>query len=210
MKFYSEHGEDKWIYNNLEIRGKGFYVDVGASHPTECSNTAFFDFIGWEGICIEPDIRLKKEWESSRRKAKLRWEAAGNKVNESFLYLRERQGFTSLMSNKQLMKSDTLSSNKKLRRTHRYLDKIKVKINTLDNVVKEHGVSQIDILSIDTEGTELEVTDGLTLIYPHIIIAEYRASGIKEEPQKYMAYFHKRGYELLYDSGLNHIYGLRK
>ena len=47
---------------------------------------------------------------------------------------------------------------------------------------------------------------GLTKIEPTIIIVESRASGIKEEPEKCIQYFSKRGYTLMYDSGLNHIY----
>lgn len=30
------------------------YVDVGAHHPLDISNTAFFDLcLGWKGLCIE-------------------------------------------------------------------------------------------------------------------------------------------------------------
>jgi len=32
-----------------------FYVDVGAYHPTECSNSALLDLqMGWRGLCVEP------------------------------------------------------------------------------------------------------------------------------------------------------------
>ena len=40
----------------------GFYMDLGAFKPLECSNTAMLDIkYGWSGICVEPrpDIDFK-------------------------------------------------------------------------------------------------------------------------------------------------------
>ena len=37
-----------------EELGKRFYVDVGAHHPTNCSNTWQFYCRGWRGLLIEP------------------------------------------------------------------------------------------------------------------------------------------------------------
>ena len=39
----------------FETRGQGFYVDVGAHHPTRFSNTRRFYELGWHGINIEPN-----------------------------------------------------------------------------------------------------------------------------------------------------------
>ena len=38
--------------------GRGFYLDIGANHPTVASNTLFFDkCLGWAGVCFEPNKR---------------------------------------------------------------------------------------------------------------------------------------------------------
>lgn len=54
--FTAQEGEDallkrllKWHYNN-----PGFYVDVGAHHPTRFSNTYHYYLKGWRGINIDP------------------------------------------------------------------------------------------------------------------------------------------------------------
>ena len=51
---YAQEGEDLVLRRFLEDRRCGFYVDVGAHHPTRFSNTCFFYEQGWRGINIEP------------------------------------------------------------------------------------------------------------------------------------------------------------
>ena len=55
MRFYSSNGEDKWVAKNITLPKKGFYVDIGAAHPTRMSNTAFLRDMGWEGIQVDAD-----------------------------------------------------------------------------------------------------------------------------------------------------------
>lgn len=50
---YSQMGEDLILENLLQDRKNGFFVDVGAFHPLEYSNTYFFYRKGWKGINID-------------------------------------------------------------------------------------------------------------------------------------------------------------
>src|SRR5437868_6288327 len=50
---YSQDGEDLVLSRFLSSENKGFYVDVGAHHPTRFSNTYFFYKKGWRGINID-------------------------------------------------------------------------------------------------------------------------------------------------------------
>ena len=59
---YSSAGEDMIVRHLLgTTAGRGFYVDVGAGHPTIGSNTYHFYTIGWRGITIEPQAALVEE-----------------------------------------------------------------------------------------------------------------------------------------------------
>ena len=43
------------VGSNLAQAAKGFYFDLGAFKPLECSNSAKFDIeFGWKGIVVEP------------------------------------------------------------------------------------------------------------------------------------------------------------
>jgi FkbM family methyltransferase len=65
---FSQEGEDvvlRRVFSNTE---KGTYVDVGAHHPTHCSNTKFFHQRGWTGINIEPIPGSKTIFDAERPK----------------------------------------------------------------------------------------------------------------------------------------------
>ena len=57
-KSYSQNGEDMLLkaimWQSLSKDFKGFFVDIGAHHPSRFSNTAYFYEQGWSGINIEP------------------------------------------------------------------------------------------------------------------------------------------------------------
>lgn len=57
---YSQHGEDAFIANFFAARAKGFYLDIGASHPFRLSNTYSLYRSGWNGVTVEPIPRLGK------------------------------------------------------------------------------------------------------------------------------------------------------
>jgi FkbM family methyltransferase len=51
---YSQEGEDLILWRLLEGTQKGFYVDIGAHHPTKFSNTYLFYRAGWSGLNCDP------------------------------------------------------------------------------------------------------------------------------------------------------------
>lgn len=51
---FSQFGEDIVLFNLLNCKSDGFYVDCGAFDPYIFSNTAKFYELGWSGINIEP------------------------------------------------------------------------------------------------------------------------------------------------------------
>lgn len=59
---YAQNYQDKWIaavarHNGWDKRS-GFFLDLGAFHGLQCSNTAFIEKqLGWNGICVEPRPR---------------------------------------------------------------------------------------------------------------------------------------------------------
>ena len=51
---FSQYGEDVLLYDFLP-RYRGFYIDVGAYHPWQGSNTYKLYLRGWNGITVEPN-----------------------------------------------------------------------------------------------------------------------------------------------------------
>ena len=79
--------------------------------------------------------------------------------------------------------------------------KIKVNCRKLDSIIQEAKIDNIDILSIDTEGWELEVMRGLSKIEPTLIILE-NILNLKS----YSDYMETRNYKLDHIQGINHFY----
>ncbi len=79
LNFKSQKGQDAWIYNILnewsskspygsQWKGRShFYVDLAANDPYHLSSTAFFDKIGWEGICIDGNSKYTDAIRASKR-----------------------------------------------------------------------------------------------------------------------------------------------
>ena len=67
-------------------------------------------------------------------------------------------------------------------------------------------MDKIDILSIDTEGTELEVWSTLTILKPQVVIIEYLSQGVKND--KLDEVFGK-DYERVLVTESNYIYKLK-
>lgn len=62
VKSYSQEGEDlvlARIFGNLKLT-TGFFVDIGAHHPTRFSNTFYFYRRGWCGINVDAFARHEK------------------------------------------------------------------------------------------------------------------------------------------------------
>lgn len=54
---YSQNYQDVWFQNLAKVNGwkNGFFLDLGAYHGTECSNSALLEKkLGFKGICVEP------------------------------------------------------------------------------------------------------------------------------------------------------------
>lgn len=54
MISYAQHGEDVLLHRLFPADHRGFYVDVGANHPTHHSVTRHFYDRGWRGVNVEP------------------------------------------------------------------------------------------------------------------------------------------------------------
>ena len=56
-QYFSQFGQDRYLDQNVFAnKREGVFVDVGAYDGFSGSNTLFFEkFMGWTGLCIEPD-----------------------------------------------------------------------------------------------------------------------------------------------------------
>lgn len=159
MTWYGQRETDKHIAKYFEELKTGTCIEVGVSDGKRGSNTLHFEEKGWRAICIDP---IPQHVEEARKIRKEVLEVAcGSSLGRQNLYvfdIGERNILSSLSG---------LEPDPKLLVSHGHLINkcynIEVDVKPLDRIIRILDLDHIDFISIDTEGTELDVLRGLEL-----------------------------------------------
>ncbi|MDT9187295.1 MAG: FkbM family methyltransferase [Limnospira sp. PMC 894.15] len=198
--YYSQSGQEKIIeefFRDFPPKYK-FFVEVGAFDGYHYSNVRrLYEQKGWTGICIEP---VRKNF------AKL----IKSYQNTPIHCIQAAIGSTPGMANLNVATyphlpdwgSDVSSLyDKEMERWQRYgavWEKETVSVLTLTQILCDRQVVGIDLLSIDTEGHDLEVLKGLDFenFKPRLIVIEYGS-----QRSEIMDFIKPWGYSVIYDNG---------
>ncbi len=156
--FFGQSGQDAWLESNV-FKGKrgGTFVEIGGFDGVTGSNCLYFEvFRGWSGLLIEPSPALHAKAAESRRCPCL-CVAVADKDGEA-VFLDVREGLTQMGGLRETLTPGALgaiTSNPKTTSVE-----IKVPTRTLGGIVEENGLTQIDYISLDVEGGELNVLAG--------------------------------------------------
>lgn len=153
--YYSQYKQDEFLHKNFFINKiDGFFVDIGAHDGITLSNSKFFEELGWNGICVEPIPSVFQKL-INNRKCKCINAAISDKNEEIDFLICE--GYTEMLSGI-LDKYNPIHLSRLNNEIHIYGGKkeiIKVKSMRLEDIVSHN--QKIDILSIDTEGSEYDI-----------------------------------------------------
>lgn len=168
-RYISQWGQDQYLLRNVfkmdDRQGKGFYVDIGASHPYHLSNTAFFDqCLEWEGICMEPNPRSKpilKSLRSCEVVSACAW------ANESTIRFANGAELAAMTDDETLKPSEPYSLDGTEEAGGTYFEARCAPLHTLlseallaagrRRELDAQGRPIIDLLSVDAEGAEVEI-----------------------------------------------------
>jgi hypothetical protein len=79
---HSQAGQDRFVWELLGP-GPGTFLDIGANHPVEISNTYALEQQGWEGWLIENDVNCLKLLREQRSRRSFVMDADAAKANWS-------------------------------------------------------------------------------------------------------------------------------
>lgn len=188
--------EGKLIWEYFGRQRHGFFVDVGANDPRLGSQTWLLEQQGWSGLLIEPQARLCDRLRAERPRSRVFQLACGAPGHPEFLplHIAESPSKSSLVKN--LVEASTT-----------YTKTETVPIRTLDEVLGEAGCPQVDFVSIDVEGTQLDVLRGFSLERhrPGLLLIEDHLHNLKVH-----RHLKKHGYRLVKRTGLNNWYVSRE
>ena len=168
--FYGHHSLDQKLCEFLNYKD-GFFIELGANDGIRQSNTFYFEKnLNWNGILIEP---IKTKF----------FKCIKNRSKKNFFYNKACVGFNFKDDKIKMIYSDLMTTVNDNRITNKvdslkhaldgkqYLqenEKIKefyVETTTLSQIIKDvKAPLMIDFLSLDVEGSEIEVLNGIDFL----------------------------------------------
>lgn len=195
--YVAQHHEDQWLdrcWEQLGFPDIGFFVEFGAADGVKFSNTYWLEREkNWSGLLCEPDPRHEIR---DRPNCIIERVAVG------------QPGVISLGQTADPFLSGALRFPLEYESEVRAVSKTDVPSVPLSELLDRHNVDTVDLISIDTEGTELEAWRTLDLDRwrPRIAIIELITWGLPNKSAKIIAAMKTDGFELVERTHHNGIF----
>jgi hypothetical protein len=158
LPFFSDYGQDKWIYTNVYggtpsgVPQDGVFIDVGAREPEVISNSNFWDFyFCWTGLAIEANDKVYPLQRKFRP-----WSSVNVAIDETardVTYLRiegKGHGLSGIYENMSSQHRQRIKTDVKPAQVQRF----PLTTTTLATLIRDAGITHVDLLLIDVEGSE--------------------------------------------------------
>lgn len=204
--YYSQWQQDKILWEEIFSKQKsGIFVDIGAHDGITLSNTCFLNEQGWTGLCIEPIESRYKELVQNRPNC-IPLNCCVYNYN-GYITFTEIEGYSEMLSGI----TQEYSDEHKARIEYEIIQKggdlknLAKKCYTLETICKLYNIDHISYLTIDTEGSEYEILQGMGNIKVDVIDVEenYEADG-----EKIRKYLEGKGYKYYKKIGGDSVYRL--
>jgi FkbM family methyltransferase len=196
--YKAQFGEDRLLEKFFAGKQDGCYVEVGACDGVYASNTFYFEQIGWHGLLIEAVPELAEACRVNRPNSKTICCVVSSPDAPPQVEFEVVEGWEAL-SSLSVCRERLYSYQPNIR-------KISVPTRTLDSILEDSGLDQIDFVTIDVEGYEHSVLAGFTIgrWRPQVVILE---SWQPLPDRKIMHYMHENSYKYWRTTGgINHWY----
>ncbi len=150
-------GQDKFIAGLLDYKRNGVFVDVGANDGVTISNSYYFEKeLGWTGVAIEPMPTIFEKLKANRSCDVVQGCITLKAGKAKFVELVGGPNMLStLAEHDQGLTARRLVKNSKRHNIER--KEIEVDCFTFASVTEKYNIKNIDFLSVDTEGGELNI-----------------------------------------------------
>lgn len=171
-KSESSRKENILIREYFNNQKNGYFVEIGANDPTHHGSQTWHleKNLNWQGVLVEPIPELAEKCRKLRPNAKtFEYACTDSKKNQNItLYIPY-----DLNNDNELFARAAIGENIDDGKFVKHRE-ITVQTRNLNSILEEAGAKEIDLLSIDVEGAELEVLLGVDLqkYKPRLILLE--------------------------------------
>lgn len=148
--------DDAWLQIYFPESYVGCAVEVGAYDGISMSPTFGLERRGWRVLCIEPNPALEKPLRENRREI---WMGACGAVSGTatlHVHSPNEMAYTTLRRDLQTHPEWHPDPNAPWK-------EVEVQVRLLDQLLSQFWFSHLDVVAIDTEGTELDVLKGFDI-----------------------------------------------
>ena len=201
---YAEFATDRIILETYFPNKTGIMVEVGCADPTIYSMSKLFREHGWRCIGIEANPFFIDKQKAEGNEVYQYAVSTENKKDVDFFIVNDYgdghqmtfESFSALKIHEGYIEKHSMPQN---------IQTIKVETKRLEDILKKNAkVKEIDLLSVDVEGHELDVINSIDLkkFRPSVIVLE---NYLYDE--NYNAVMLEKGYLLIQKVEYNYIYG---
>ena len=156
-KSKSQIFQDLFVLFNFNEKRNGTFLEFGASDGFSFSNTYLLEnSYGWTGVLAEPNPEWYENLNKNRPNCKIIKECIYTKSGEDLDFFVSNIGVGSTIKKFRYSDAKSMPGNAKARNLAGYTTKIQ-SISLNDVFIKYFNSSPIDYMSVDTEGSELEI-----------------------------------------------------
>ena len=202
---YAQCGEDLILQYLFMVLGidRVRYLDVGAHHPSYLSNTYLFYQNGGQGVCVEPDPSLYKEFSGKRPRD---------------IHLNCGVGVTSGEADFFLMSTSTLNtfSREEAERYQSYgqqriLKVVEMELKTINEIIAQNFEKAPNLVSLDVEGFDYAIMQNFDFskYRPEVFCLEtltYTEDKSERKLTEIIDLMHGNGYQTYADTYINTIF----
>lgn len=205
VRLFSQKGEDFVLWEFFDYKPDGLFVDVGAFDGVHLSNSLSFELGGWRGVCVEPHPDYFEHCRTARPgsicvNAACVSDPAVNEVT----FRVEPLG---LLSGIAADHDDVAARYAKRGLEFKGFQEVTVPAATLTEILERHlpNGNDVDFMSIDVEGTEIEALKGLDLdrFSPRVLVIEANSEKAEHELIEHLTPF---GYTMARALGPNRFF----
>jgi FkbM family methyltransferase len=188
----------KSILRDVEV---GSYLDVGANHPIDFSNTYVFYEKGWSGYAVDGNSAYRNEWSEIRPRDRF--------LNEIVSDCRKSVSFEIFPDPTMSTIAQATGERYRLKFDDLKPNIIELEATTIFDIFQSYVNNEVHLLNIDIEGEELNALRGakLDIFRPGVICVEIKNSSIYDiQENEIFKYVDGFGYRLIAKTPLDTIF----
>ena len=152
-KLYSQDNQDYIIHKNFfKDKKDGFFCDIGGNHPININNTLYFEQLGWTGIAFEPLPHMSELWQKNRKAKLFPFALSDTNKNVTFTVVKDTTGWEDMLS--------FIKETRDVKYDYK-TEEIEIETKVFKDIMGRENITYIDYLSLDVEGHELNILQGI-------------------------------------------------